>query len=101
MTAIVRECRYNEAVELYNKAKSEISDLMDKHERPTAYRLTKRQLAHLEDVQKTLDNVARRISNRLEETLRRKNEGLRQAIIRGNITVVLSNRHFDVVVLSC
>lgn len=77
--ALVREARYNDGIELYIKAKVEVLDLIDKHERPTPYRLTAQQLLDLHRLRRTLDVMARRIGNRLEETLRRKNEALRQA----------------------
>ena len=77
--AIVRECRFNSAIELYHKGVNEIADLLDKHEQPTAYRLTRKQLDRLSATKKTLKVVGNRISNRLEQSLRRKNEALRQA----------------------
>ena len=77
--ALVREARYNDAIELQIKAKAEVLDLIDKHERPTPYRLTQQQVLDLHRLRRTLDVMARRIGNRLEETLRRKNEALRQA----------------------
>jgi hypothetical protein len=82
IAAIVRECRYNAAIELYLKATSEIADLLDKHERPTAYRLTRKQLDDIRALKKSLKNIGNRISGRLEESLRRKNEALRQACKR-------------------
>jgi hypothetical protein len=77
--ALVREARYNDAIELQIKAKAEVLDLIDKHEQPTPYRLTPQQVLDLHRLRRSLDVMARRIGNRLEETLRRKNEALRQA----------------------
>jgi hypothetical protein len=82
ITAIVRECRYNAAIELYLKAGNEIADLLDKHEQPTAYRLTSTQLDTLRALKKSLKAIGNRISSRLEESLRRKNEAIRQATKR-------------------
>lgn len=82
IAATVKECRYNAAIDLYLKATNEIADLLDKHERPTAYRLTDAQLQNLRAMRRTLKALGNRISGRLEESLRRKNEALRQAIKR-------------------
>jgi hypothetical protein len=79
ITSAVRECRYNDAIDLLTKAKHECLDLVDKHERPTLYRLTKVQLLEIQTIQKNLKDVGKRISDRLEETLRRRNEALKQA----------------------
>jgi hypothetical protein len=77
--ATIRECRYNSAIDLYLKAVAEVNDLIEKHERPTAYRLTNVQLDQLRHLKKRLKIIGNRISARLEESLRRKNEALRQA----------------------
>jgi len=82
IAATIKECRYNAAIDLYLKATQEIADLLDKHERPTAYRLTEAQLQNLRTMRRTLKTLGNRISGRLEESLRRKNEALRQAIKR-------------------
>lgn len=82
ISAFVRECRYNDSIDLLLKAKTEVSDLFDKHEKPTAYRLRKSQLNELRDIQQQLEKQSSTISNRLEETLRRKNEALRQSTKR-------------------
>ena len=79
IAAIAREGRYADAVDLHHKARAEVADLIDKHERPTLYKLTKKQLSDLRHLQRNLDHLGKRISGRLEETLRRKNEALRQA----------------------
>lgn len=76
--SFVRECRYNDAIELYTKAKHEIADLMDKHERPTAYRLTFKQRETLRSIKKQLEALGQKISERLEDSLRRRNEAIRQ-----------------------
>lgn len=82
IAAIVRECRYNAAIELFLKAAAEIAEILDKHERPTAYRLTRAQLDMFRTMKKSLKHLGNRISGRLEESLRRKNEALRQATKR-------------------
>jgi hypothetical protein len=82
IAATICECRYNTAIELYLKATNEISDLLDKHERPTAYRLTRAQLDSLRSLKKSLKTLSNRMCIRLEESLRRKNEALRQATKR-------------------
>ena len=82
IAAIIRECRYNAAIELYMKANTEIADLLDKHERPTAYRLTRSQLDTIRNKKKSLKALGNRMSLRLVESLRRKNEALRQATKR-------------------
>jgi hypothetical protein len=82
ISATIRECRYNAAIELYLKANSEIVDLLDKHERPTTYRLTRSQLDTIRNKKKSLKALGNRMSLRLVESLRRKNEALRQATKR-------------------
>jgi hypothetical protein len=82
IAATIRECRYNTAIDLYLKATNEIADLLDKHERPTAYRLTRAQLDTLRSMKKSLKSLGNRMSVRLEESLSRKNEALRQATKR-------------------
>ena len=82
ISATIRECRYNAAIELFIKANSEIADLLDKHERPTAYRLTRSQLDTIRNKKKSLKALGNRMSLRLVESLRRKNEALRQATKR-------------------
>lgn len=82
VAAMAREGQYTDAIELYLKAKNEVAELIDKHERPTLYRLTRKQLQDLKKLHKAVENLGKRISSRLEETLRRKNEALRQAAKR-------------------
>lgn len=90
--SFVRECRYNDAIELYLKAKTEIADLMDKHERPTAYRLNFKQRETLRSVKKQLEALAQKISERLEDSLRRRNEAIRQVSKRdrGDMAALLA-----------
>jgi hypothetical protein len=82
VAALVREGRYTEAVDLHVKARHEVADLMDKHERPTPYKLNKKQLETMNGLQQLLEKLGKRIGDRLEETLRRKNEAIRQALKR-------------------
>lgn len=49
------------------------------HEQPTDNLLTKKQYVQLQALSKSLDEMAEVTSNRLVESLRRKNEALRQA----------------------
>ena len=79
ISATIREGRYNDAIDLILKARHEINELFDKHERPTAYRLRKTDIAKLRYLKTKVAKLSNRISNRLEETLRRKNEALKQA----------------------
>ena len=82
ISAFVRECRYHDSIELLLKAKAEVTELFDKHERPTAYRLRKAQMTKLNGIMHESNALSSRISSRLEESLRRKNEALRQAAKR-------------------
>ena len=79
ISATIREGRYDDAIKLVLKARNEINDLIDKHDRPTAYRLRKKDLSMLRSLKNKVATLADRISHRLEETLRRKNEALKQA----------------------
>ena len=79
ISATIREGRYNDAIDLILKARHEINDLFEKHERPTAYRLRKADVTKLRSLRNKIGKLSNRISNRLEETLRRKNEALKQA----------------------
>lgn len=79
ISATIREGRYNDAIDLVLKARAETNDLFDKHERPTAYRLRKADISRLRSLKKKVEKLSNRISSRLEETLRRKNEALKQA----------------------
>jgi hypothetical protein len=82
IAAMAREGQYTDAIELLNKARNEVVDLIDKHDRPTLYKLTRKQLHDLKNLHKALENLGKRLSSRLEETLRRKNEALRQSAKR-------------------
>jgi hypothetical protein len=82
IAAMAREGQYTEAIELHTKARNEVVELIDKHERPTSYKLSRKQLHELKKLHKALEQLGKRISERLEETLRRKNEALRQAAKR-------------------
>ena len=82
IAAVAREGRYNEAIDIHIKAKAEVADLIDKHERPTLYRLTKAQLVDLRRLRRVLDRQGKTICSQIEEILRRKNEALKQAMKR-------------------
>jgi len=77
--AYVKESRYSEATDLWAKAKQEIGDITQQHEKPTDEKLTKRQQNQIQTLAEKLDEVAELIGNRLVENLRRKNEALKQA----------------------
>jgi hypothetical protein len=77
--AFVKESRYTDATDLWAKAKQEIADLMRQHEQPTDNLLTKKQYVQLQALIKHLDEMAEITSSRLVESLRRKNEALKQA----------------------
>ena len=79
IAATMRECRYRDAIDLHIKARTEVAEILDKHSRPTAYRLTKKQRDNLKSTLRELNKLGGRISGRLEESLRRKNEALHQA----------------------
>lgn len=82
ISAIVRECRYSDAIELYVKTKSELSEILEKHERPTSDRLTSKQKDTVKMTLRELNGLGDRIRRRIEEALRRKNEALRQTFKR-------------------
>lgn len=76
--SLVRENRYNDAIDLVNKGKAEVSDLFDKHERPTLYRLNRSQLNELSKLRRRINELANEMCERIQTKLRRKNEALRQ-----------------------
>lgn len=78
----LHESRYHDAIELLVKARAELADILDKHERPTAHRLTNTQKDVLRQTRKELSTLSNRLAARLSEALRRKNEALRQAFKR-------------------
>ena len=77
--ATMRECRYSSAIDQYLKAEGEILELLDRHEQPTPYELSPGNLDKLRAQKKKLKSIGNKISSHLEESLRRKNEALRQA----------------------
>lgn len=77
--ATMRECRYSSAIDQYLKAETEIVELLEKHEGPTPYELSPTNLDKLRSLKKRLKSIGNKISSHLEESLRRKNEALRQA----------------------
>ncbi|CAB9508470.1 expressed unknown protein [Seminavis robusta] len=79
VAAFVKESRYTDAIDLWTKAKSEIAELLDKHENPVQLWLSSAHQTQLRALQKTLDTLSNQMAHRLEESLRRKNEALKQA----------------------
>jgi len=77
--AYVKESRYTDATDLWEKSKQEINDIMQQHEAPTDNQLTKKQQNQVQILTDKLDELAQMISKRLVENLRRKNEALKQA----------------------
>lgn len=79
ISELVRECRYNDAIELHVKSKNEVEDLLERHDDPGPYRISKKQLEDVRSLKRSLKTLGDRISRRMVESLRRKNEALRQA----------------------
>lgn len=79
VSELVRECRYNDAIELHVKSKNEVEDLLERHDDPSPYRIPKKQLDDVRSLRRSLKTLGDRISRRMVESLRRKNEALRQA----------------------
>jgi len=82
ISAFIKECRYTDATELLLKAKAEIADTLTMHEKLTDKTLSKKHLATLSRMSQQLQNLSDRMANRLAESLRRKNEAMRQAAKR-------------------
>lgn len=79
ISELVQECRYNDAIDVHVKSKYEVEDLLEKHDDPSPYRIPKKQLDDVRSLKKSLKLLADRISRRMVESLRRKNEALRQS----------------------
>jgi len=79
IAAFIKESRYSDATSLLFKAKNEVNETLTLHERPTDNKLTRKQHANLMNILSSLEALAERMSNRLVESLRRKNEALKQA----------------------
>lgn len=77
-SALMKECRYSDAIERWNKAKDEISDLFDKHKKPIQMMLSEKGKDRLRNIQRNLDRLVNICASRIEESLRRKNEALKQ-----------------------
>jgi len=79
ITAYVKESRYTDATNLWAKAKHQVSEILQLHEIPNKFYLTRKQFAEVQTLITSLDDLSEMISNRLVENLRRKNEALKQA----------------------
>mmetsp|Transcript_4471 Transcript_4471/g.5179 ORF Transcript_4471/g.5179 Transcript_4471/m.5179 type:complete len:813 (-) Transcript_4471:64-2502(-) len=79
IAAFIKECRYTDATDLFFKAKSEVNDILNQHDRPTENKLTKKQHANMLNMLSTLESLSERMSSRLVEGLRRKNEAYKQS----------------------
>lgn len=82
ISAFIKECRYTDGANLLFKAKLEISDLFNQHEKPTERKLTKKQYNGMQATLQDIEGLTERLTNRLVEGLRRKNEALKQAAKR-------------------
>ena len=82
VSAFLKECRYTDATELIGRARAEINDLLSQHERLTEKRLGRKQLAAMQQTLGDLEDLSKKLGNRLAEGLRRKNEALKQTIKR-------------------
>lgn len=108
ITAFVKECRYTDATELLLKAKSEVSDIVNsvrgfgcgigvnimtcfvlfvsnlllstlqKNEKLTEKTLSKKELVSMQRILISIEDLTKRLCERLSEGLRRKNEALKQ-----------------------
>jgi len=80
ISAFIKECRYSDATDLLFKAKNEVNEILSLHDRPGSdHKLTKKQHTTMLGIVNTLEKLSERMCNRLVETLRRKNEALKQA----------------------
>jgi len=77
IAAFIKECRYSDATNLLLKAKTEITDIMNQHEKLTEKKLSKKQLTTIQRILRSIDNLTNRMCERLSEGLRRKNDALR------------------------
>mmetsp|Transcript_28823 Transcript_28823/g.40428 ORF Transcript_28823/g.40428 Transcript_28823/m.40428 type:complete len:777 (+) Transcript_28823:278-2608(+) len=82
ISAYIKECRYTDAAELLFKAKTEIGDIVSQHDKPTERKLTKEQYNDMQSTLQDIEGLTERMSSRLVEGLRRKNEALKQAAKR-------------------
>jgi len=106
VSAFIKESRYSDATELILKAKAQVSDILAAHEQPTPHvvttptqlgsrntgtnsnthdtqkKLHKKQQALLQRTNIQLDALMDRMSKRLAENLRRKNEALKASAKR-------------------
>lgn len=105
VSAFIKESRYSDATELILKAKAEVSDILAAHEQPTppvvtaptsyntgptarstvnnpTKKLHKKQQALLQRTNLQLETLMDRMSKRLAENLRRKNEALKASAKR-------------------
>jgi len=83
ISAFKKECRYIEATNLSIKAKSEVTELLAVHEKATRqHQLTKKQQTSLRRILMEIETQITSLGDRLVETLRRKNEALKQACKR-------------------
>jgi len=82
ISAYIKECRYTDAAELLFKAKTEINDVLSQHDKPTERKLTKEQYNDMQTTLQEIEGLTERMSSRLVEGLRRKNEALKQAAKR-------------------
>lgn len=83
VSAFIKESRYTDATDLILKAKSEIEGILAQHENKlTEKSLTKKQYSQITQISDIILEKTKSLSERLTESLRRKNEALRQLIKR-------------------
>jgi hypothetical protein len=83
ISAFKKECRYTEATNLSIKAKTELIEIFVMHEKaPRHQQLTKKQQTSLRRILLEIESLITGLGDRLVETLRRKNEALKQTYKR-------------------
>lgn len=77
ISAYIKECRYSDATDLLLRAKNEINEIMNQHDKLTEKKLPKKQFATMQRILRSIDNLTTRMCEHLSEGLRRKNDALR------------------------
>jgi len=82
ISAYIRQCQYTDATDLLLKAKTEVTDILNQHDKLTDRKLSRKQLSTMTRILQSISNLTERMTHRLAEGLRRKNEALKQAAKR-------------------
>jgi len=83
ISAFKKECRYTEATHLSIKAKTELIEIFAMHEKASRHQqLTKKQQTTLRRILMEIESLMTSLGDRLVETLRRKNEAMKQTYKR-------------------